>query len=275
MKVQINSGFQSGGSLWEFSGGQWTRVNRACENTHIDDGDSSFSVELPEGFRGAVVRFHGEIHSVREWIGFSPTELEAPAGVAGWATRSVAFSATNVVRLATFQDVATATVCGETILLDTELVSGGKVSPSGQVLVTLPYEWGDQAAEAFAVYSPSGEFISSVSGTGDRAPEPFVSDGGDWDFTSVAERRDEESRAQDALLFAAIDRGEAMADIARHIRASYKVGSNPLPTLRKKFGGKWTWEKSMKWSAQDGDVLFVQHTTPDMDGHGWAVRWVK
>lgn len=125
------------------------------------------------------------------------------------------------------------------------LADGGRPAPNGDRLVSLPFRWGWAPAEHFAVFSPEGEMKREVSGVNDHAPEPFIGHDGGWDFTDRLTRNSEEAWEEERAFRAFRSAAEQMAGggVAAHLRASYRIGANPLPGLRKRFGGKWEFHR--------------------------------
>lgn len=271
--VTVKSGFESGGSLLEWSNGGFQLVARARANTYWDDGDTSFSREVPAGFKGAVTKWSRGCGISTELIGFSQEELVEPSPVAGWAVVNGQHTQ-ECVRLSDRAEWLRAVAAGDQILTDGELVAGGKAHPvTGEVLVTLPYCWGDQAAECYAVYSPNGELIGGDKGCGDRTPT--VVDGvAGWEFSSQAEERMRALAEEDARFDLARDRGNGHPDAA-HIRGCYRRGMNPLPSCRKAHGGTWKWYASCpSGDTVSGVTIITEHVTPRTEepyGYGWVV----
>lgn len=270
MIIKVESGFERGGSLLEWSGAGFVLLARARANTYKDDGDTSFVRELPAGFRGAVTRWSRGLGVSVELLGFSEAELAAPSPAGpGWAVLA-GQNTTDSRRAVTFGDWAVA-VLGGSFLSDASVLASALPHPvTGELLVSIPYYWGDQAASAWSVYSPSGEFIQHVSGVGDSAPDPIAGPNG-WEFTSQAEERAAALAEEDSRFELACQRGNEHPDAA-HIRACYKRGMNPLPSLRKAYGGTWKWYKSTPNDTGERDVLITEHPTPHTtDGYGWCV----
>lgn len=286
MNITIQSGFQRGGSLLQWDGTKFETIRRAGENTWHDDGDSSFSIVVPDSFRGAVVRFWGisalSYANDAQLIGFSDAELSSPSPVQGffWDTGTMC-RVDEPRRLETMGDYLSALARRCEIVSDADLVAGkGDRHPSGngRTLVHLPTELGDQRADGWAVYSPDGRLETWICGGGDSTPEPVITDSG-WDFTNPRTETEKAWKEEDERFYAAKDRGEADTTVAAHLRSSYAVGCNPLPTLRRRVGGTWTWEKQMKYPTEAessaGVRLFTQFAVPDSElGYGWAVKHI-
>ena len=268
--ITLKSGFEFSAKLFRWESPAFLLSARSFTNTYVGDGDSTCVREVPDDFRGAIARSNRHSTQV-ELLGFSEAELDAPAA-GGWALID-GQNTSDCKRVSTFGDLAMATLGGR-FLPDVEALDCGKAHPiTGDILVPLPFYWGDQAAASFAVYSAAGEFLCQETGCGDSAPEPIESHSG-WSFTSAAERREELIRAEDARFDAARDRGNNHPD-ANHIRGCYKRGMNPLPTLRKS-GGQWKWFKAIPdGDTADDALLITEHATPTDSGWGWAVIGIK
>jgi hypothetical protein len=272
MKIQLNSGFQSGGWVSRWDGKEFKSVARAAENTYHDDGDSSKEVIVEDGFKGAIGEFHGvSSHSYQSsvrLVGFSEEELSAPTTV-GWDNVGYGLHAEECKRLKDFGDYLRALANNSLVLIPED----GRIHPiSGNRLVKLPYEWGCQFASHYAVISPKGEIIREESGCGDHAPSP-IEGKMDWEFTStVIEVMENQARFDRAL-----DRGlsSEWLPVLRHLRASYSVPINPLKGLRKKYPGTWTYYSVGKCSQEitEGDVIFDKNDVRDweVEGSGWRV----
>ena len=264
--ITLKSGFEFSAKLFQWETPGFRMVARSFDNTWKGDGDTTTVREIPDGFKGAVTRSNRHSTQV-ELLGFSESELNAPAA-GGWALID-GQNTSDARRVNVFGDLAMATLGGR-FLPDVEALDGGKAhAVTGELLVELPFYWGDQAASSFAVYSAAGEFIRQETGCGDSSPEPRESHSG-WSFTSAAERREEAIHAEDARFDAARDRGNNHPD-ATHVRGCYKRGMNPLPTLRKS-GGQWKWFKAIPDGDTADDALIItEHVTPTDAGWGWAV----
>jgi hypothetical protein len=197
-KISISSGFQRGGSLLAWDGQKFNRVQSAAENTWVGDGDSSFTTEVADDFKGAVVKFWG-ISSLSycnsaELLGFSEEELKAPSPVKGWAScQGSCVRSTDDWRLETMNDYLVALARDASIFTVEQALQKGEKHPSGngKVLVRLGLEAGDQAADAFAILDKDGNILTEVGGCGDRTPYPIQTEDG-WNFSSSA---DDDARA--------------------------------------------------------------------------------
>lgn len=287
--VKLVSHFQRGGWVSQWDGQKFVNFARATENTWHDDGDDSKEVVLPEGFKGAVGEFHGvsslSYQSSVTLIGFTDEELSAPASVQGWNNVGVGFRAERCKLIKSFGDYLKALASNSFVAIPEK----GEVHPvSGNRVVELPFDWGDQAARHYAVISPKGEILYEESGCADNAPDP-VKGGKDWEFTSDRgewEREQHEQNERNNTAFKAgwSDQWSAVAD---HIRSSYRIGQNPLRGLRQKFPGKWLY-LAEGWKQEDGvtgEIRFTElpqrsneitiapnHDYPDFWANVWN-RW--
>lgn len=268
-RITIKSGFGRGGRILRWDGAQWRAVATIAENTWEGDGDDTQTVELVFSETYAIGVYHTDGHTqVWHWElrGFTPRELSAPAPVCGWRTEDMGGRATKLSRVETTGEWLLATA-GRDFLSDSEVIDGSVHHPSvaGLRLARLPYEWGDQAAEHWAVYQ-GPRLVSQASGCGDWTPEPVVTDSG-WEFESAADRQHADGCAQLRAIKAMFDRGEdsPWAEVGRHLAACYKRRLNPLPTLRREHGGEWKFYAgahpvSDTGIAWQGDGWTVIHT---------------
>lgn len=200
-KISIRSGFRRGGSLMKWDGNKFQVIARAGENTYHGDGDSSFSWNAPEGFKGAVVRFWGvssmSTNNSCELLGFSEDELGAPSPVRGWAVEhGPGAHAVQAVPLTDRGAWLAALARGQRLITTEELV--GRVHQrTGDRLVELPYQWGDRAAAHFVVLSEEGEVLLEDKGVGDMTPIP-VHDAC-WRFTCLYQEQEAARRRAQEL----------------------------------------------------------------------------
>ena len=288
MKIQINSGFQRGGTLWKWTGKEFVVERRAAECTWVGDTDSSFEMDVPEGFQGIVTRFWGVSSlsyccNVDQWIGFSEVEMKAPIPVKGWASKHGSMCrTTDDWRVETFADWAQVQVTGASFTDDATLIAAGRRHPvSGEILVHIGMDKGDQPADFWAVYSPGGEIVNSASGCGDSTPQP-VEGKESWEFTSQMHENHRFWQEEDDRMYVAMDRAKQDAETAEHLRYCYRQGMNPLPTLRRKIGGTWTFARVLQSGpiseaeAAAGARLFFERMANPSAGldYGWTVKHV-
>ncbi len=289
--ISIKSGFQRGGSLLSWDGEKFNRVQRAAENTRVGDGDSSFSTQVADDFKGAVVKFWG-ISSLSycnnaELLGFSEKELKAPSPVKGWASsQGSCVRSSDDWRLDTMGDYLVALARNASILTVQQAIEKGEKHPSGngKVLVHLGLEAGDQAADAFAILDKDGNILTEESGCGDSTPYPVKTAEG-WNFSSDREDQEKEQQEMNDRNNAAFKLGwsDEWVDVANHLRSSYRIGQNPLPTLRKKYAGKWVYHQAGKLpeDSEVGEVRFTAlpqkeneaTTAPDGYSSFWGNVW--
>ena len=266
--ISINSGFQRGGSLLSWDGENFNRVQRAAENTWVDDGDSSFSTEVPDNFKGAVTRFYG-ISSLSycnnaELMGFSEVELDAPSPIKGWASsQGSCVRSSDDWKLVTMRDYLVALARNASIFTVEQAMEKGEKHPSGngKVLVHLGLEAGYQAADAFAVLDKYGNILIEESGCGDGTPYPIKTEDG-WNFASDREdqmREQDEMNERNNVAFK-LGWSDEWANVARHLRSSYRIRQNPLKGLRKKFPGTWKYlsQGSVQEDSVVGEIRFTE-----------------
>jgi len=279
--ITVISGWQRGGNLLEWDGKQFNQLRRAPENNWHDDGDGSFSQEIQDSFKGAVVRYRAistvTYHREPELIGFTPEELAGPSPVSGWAKApSPYLHASDSWYLGTFCDYLNALARGASIHTIEQAISSGTKhsSGNGKVLFHLGLEAGDQAADAWVVLDKDGHILNGDSGVADCTPYPIETADG-WKFSSQAEDREREQAEGEQRLRAAVEAGQSAnwAEVHQHLRSSYKAGCNPLPTLRRKYSGTWMYHaagKASGWNSVDGEVRFSQNPFEGMD---WTAAW--
>ncbi len=260
--VKLASHFQRGGWVSRWDGQKFVKIAHAAENTWHDDGDDSKVVVLPEGFKGAVGEFHGvsslSYQSSVTLIGFNDEELNTPSPVQGWDNVGVGFRAERCELIRNLGDYLKALANNSFVPIPEE----GYVHPvSGNRLVELPFDWGDQAANHYAVISPKGEILYERSGCADNAPDPIKGED-DWEFTSFRCDQEHEQHECNERNNAALKAGwsERWQEVANHIRSCYRVGQNPLPTLRKKYPGVWKYlaQGSDQPDSIVGEIRFTQ-----------------
>lgn len=129
----------------------------------------------------------------------------------------------------------------------------------------MPYEWGSQEAACFWRIA-DGE-IQCVNGTGDQTPYLKT----DGTFSSTAEDRQAELVRFDI----SCERGDNFQGgaVYNHLKSSYAFQNNPLPSLRKKFGGEWKYHDSSKdlfqiWRDNGEPMMFVSP-----EGCDWIVTY--
>jgi len=273
-EITISSGFGRGGRALKWDGQKFNIVCQVSENTWHDDGDDTQSFRVENGGKYAVVTYrtdgHTPVYSVR-LIGWTDEELAAPSPVTGWVTETVSAHAVRSVDLETVGHWLTALAKGDQITTVADM--DGKTHPvSGNKLVELDYEWGCQAAAHYIVVSPDGEIVANAGGIGDRTPEPFEGVA-DWEFDSQAERDWRTERVEQAAIDAALAKGEQHdgGETARHLRYCYRNQQNPLPGLRRRFGGEWKWHAT--WDSITADCAVIFRETPKQWGSGWVVIW--
>jgi hypothetical protein len=131
--------------------------------------------------------------------------------------------------------------------------------------VEMPYSWGHQAAACFWRLM-HGE-LQVVSGEGEYTPELLTT----GEFTSLAEQREEELIRFDKSCDAAESfQGGA---VFSHLKSSFAFQNNPLPSLRKKFGGEWKYHDKFKelravWRDNGEPMMFVSP-----EGCDWIVTY--
>ena len=259
MKISIDSGFRRGGSLLQWDGEKFMVVQRTEACTWHDDEDTSFSTEVADDFKGAVVRFWDQSNGAH-LLGFTEEELNGPSPIKGWVTYSD--YAKESIFLKTFGDWLTAIARNASIMTTESAVEKGKKHPSGngQVLVELPYSWGDQAAEHYVVLDRDGNILAERADCGENAPWPIITDTG-WEFTSLNEENNYWRVARNRA------ESSRWADVADYICSAYKQEINPLLGLRKQYRGKWEYHKNGVPAYSRATVIFSEAEFP------WEKSW--
>jgi len=286
-EITIKSGFQRGGVLLRWTGQSFETIRRASHNTWEGDGDTSFSTTLRDDFKGAIVRDHMDgLTTIKspELIGFSEDFLASPSPIKGWRIDTLGCSCEQPVRIEIIYDYLVALACEDEILTDEEIITTGKISPSGEIAVELPYTWGCQSAAWFAIYSPDGIYLYSVAGCGDNAPYLILDKDGNWDHSSSAIELLEAQREAEQEWFDALDRGTLLENggVLKHLRSSYRMKQNPLRSLRKQYGGEWKWYESEFAPGIPkcgGEIpkechLFREDKHNSFGPIGWIVVWI-
>ena len=278
------SSFRRGGWVSRWNGQQFIKIAIADENTWYDDGDDSKEVVLPEGFKGAVGEFHGvsslSNQSSVTLVGFTDEELNTPSPVQGWDNAGIGFRAERCELIKSFGDYLKALANNSFVTIPEK----GETHPiSGNRLVELPFDWGDQEANHYAVISPKGEILTEVIGCGDKAPYPLKVDGTkDWELSSSFEDANREQHERNERNNAAFKLGwlHEWANVANHIRSSYQAGQNPLKGLRKKYPGTWKYlaKGSIQQDSTVGEIRFTALSQLENDevseGFGfWSNVW--
>jgi hypothetical protein len=126
----------------------------------------------------------------------------------------------------------------------------------------MPYDWGHQVAACFWRLR-DGE-LQAVSGEGDQTPELLTT----GELTCLAEQR----YAELDRFNAACEAGESFQGgaVFSHLKSSFQFQNNPLPSLRKKFGGEWKYFDHTKedfaiWRDGGEPMMFI--------GEGWFVTY--
>lgn len=272
--------------MWvsQWNGTSFVEYARAGENTWVGDGDSSQVVELPCGFKGAVGEFHG-VTSVSyqnsvKLLGFSEEELSQATPKKGWDLQASGMNAEMCVPVLTFGEYLKALAHNGFI----SIPIAGVVHPcSGNLLATLPFAAGDQAARHYVVISPAGIVLREARGCGDRTPYILPeSTTMDWTFSDAETDNQAAAYEAEERLRDAIKEGGAAqwVKVTTHLRAAYREGVNPLPTLRKKYPGTWMYYapgSAPGWEAAEGEVRFSQYSF--LNGYteafsGWQVSYI-
>lgn len=128
--------------------------------------------------------------------------------------------------------------------------------------VEMPYEWGHQPAAMF--WRMVGNYLEVVSGTGDQTPYLKT----DGTFSSTAEDREAEWIRFEESCDAGTDFQGGV--VRNHLKSSFQFSNNPLPSLRKRFGGEWKYFDSTRnpfenWRDNGEPMMFI--------GEGWFVTY--
>lgn len=128
--------------------------------------------------------------------------------------------------------------------------------------VEVPYVWGHQAAACFWRLV-EGEF-QAVSGEGDATP--YLKANGEFSCAQF-DREDELDRYETSC-----DSGKRFQDgaVFAHLESSFQFSNNPLPSLRKRFGGEWKYYDATKepfenWKGSGEPMMFL--------GDDWFVTY--
>jgi hypothetical protein len=261
--IEIKSGFERGGRLLKWDSARFEELVRGPSCTWTGDADASRSIELPDGFQGAVVRWHTDGHTPipsAEVLGFTAAELAGPAPVEGWGYRRIGHDAAEWLRLADYGQYlrALAEHGPAGVLADSEVLATARHFGGGLAVGELSYEWGCQAASHYAVFA-GGVFAREEKGVGDNAP--YLTDTGVIRYPS-------DDRAEfDSACEAVTSRLER--EHGQWLRESYARRQNPLPGLRKRIGGVWKFYRAGVYQPA-ADTPFGELELPG----GSRVRWI-
>jgi hypothetical protein len=183
--IHLWSKFQSSAQLWRFSDDLKSSelVARSGHWTWHDDIDSSKTVEVDSDFVGVLYADTDHSRYPVKWFGLSQERLEEPVSSTKWIldwgqSRSVWTRVDSLKK-----ELIALTSPSSTVTTDADWrTKPGKVSPNGEKLVEVPYEWGHQKAVHFVVFDKDGRFMTEVKGAGDRTPQPVLAANGGWDF---------------------------------------------------------------------------------------------
>jgi hypothetical protein len=193
--VNLVSKFNRCGILVQFDAElNSTILARSYDQTWSDDSDTSCEIEIPDDFIGARISSSDIGYDIVEWFGFSDELLESTAPFPYWFQN---WGANRTVEWKRRTDMA-GYIAGKfpgfetRIRTDQEMLDRGitEISPSGEVLVTVPYSWGDQSSAHYAVFL-DGEFLRQEKGVGETTPEPVINRNGGWSFTDARIRHAE------------------------------------------------------------------------------------
>jgi len=233
MQIEIKSGFRRGGRLMKWDGRGFELIRRVHDCTWVGDADDSALIEVPDDFRGAVVLWREDGHTPvarAELLGFSESELTAPAPVSGWAFSRCGHNAASFRRLTDSGQYlrAVAEHGQDGILTDAAALATARKFDHGLAVATIPYEWGDQPASHFAVFR-GGQYVAEYAGCGDNAP--YLTEAGEIRYPA-------DDRAEFDSACEELD-ARLAADHGTWLRESYARRQNPLPGLRRRVGGTW------------------------------------
>lgn len=206
---------------------------------------------------------------------YTQEELDSPSTVHGWYKVVINPHARKCNRIKTLSDY----LCSIEDNSFIPIPDNGEVHPkSGNRLVRIPFHWGDQAANHYAIISPKGEIVMEVRGCGGYAPYPLNPlETEDWEFSShdtdsinAMHEYEEEFYAMEMSQFGANERADAdKTGILRRLLRHYRSQQNPLRSLRREKGGTWTFHREVPDSSKLPEGTVIYH------GDNWWVTWIK
>ncbi len=251
-KVTLESGFQSGQSLWrlDLAAVKATRVAIARECTWQGDEDETHEVEFtgPHALKWASFTAMGDTQAAGvEFIDCPAALLDKPVqqpegGLLYYVEGTC--NTTRCVLIETVRDLLTAQIMGETV-----------ETFSSTEWVEMPYHWGDQnAAEYWRLRD--GHQLEAINGEGDDTP--YIDTNGNPRHPS---------EDADRYYFAC---QEVTAKMPKaEIESAYHGRRNPLPGLRKTLGGTWVFRRP---DAQAPDAVNTAWEEETPFGELWT-KW--
>ncbi|MEI6346274.1 MAG: hypothetical protein WCO79_03535 [bacterium] len=245
--VSLSNGFQCGQwvkFLTHPDGGKWeVATSKSTGECTWTDDESVVGMEVTLEGKGLVGGFHGvSAHTsqttIAGFFGFTYEELAGPTPGKGYMCEMHGAHAEDWTPVETLADYLVARFGNN---------SFSPWSSKKDGVHKMPYAWGDQPADSYALVI-NHELVDSVTGCGDNTPHLTESEEkclAERKLFTSSPRGDIEREQQECneRNNAALKLGwsEQWREVANHIRSSFRLGQNPLPTLRKKFCGKWTY----------------------------------
>lgn len=248
--ASLSNGFQRGQwvKFLTHAGGKWevasTRSTGSC--TYNDDLlIEGMEVKL-EG-KGIVGGYRIEalthLPYTTGFFGFTAEELAGPAPEKGYTCEMHGIHAQDWTAVETLEGYLLARFVNDSFTPWSSMKDG---------VHEMPYTWGCQSACSYALIIEH-QLIESITDCGDNTPyltETREKCLAERKLFTSSEREDTERERHECKqrTRTALELGwsEQWQDVANHLRSCYKMGQNPLPTLRKKFGGKWTYHQPGK-----------------------------
>ena len=264
--VSLSNGFQRGQwvkFLAQTAEGKWEKVNsRSTGECTWTDDESVQGMEVKLEGKGIVGGYYGvSAHTHQPYsngfFGFTAEELSGPTPEKGYTVEQHGAHAHDWGEVKTLGEYLTARFLLENFNPWSSMKDG---------VHSMPYSWGDQAAESYALVI-NHELVGAVTGCGDNTP--YLTESNEKClaerklFTSSSRediaREQHESNERNNSAYKA-GWSEQWADAANHIRSCYRIGQNPLKGLRKKFPGKWKYlaDGNLQSDSVDGEIRFTE-----------------
>lgn len=262
--IHISNGFESGEAVHfiEKREGKWVEVGCVSTGECTWVGDKhvvDLEVDIT-GKAGYHIEWSRGVKYFRGFFGIPEEELNGPPPEKGYMTErgQNTFSWEEVN---TYRDWLHATLRG----------NFKAWRDLGDGVHQMPYHWGDQPADSFALVK-GGKLIDSVTGCGDQTPYLTESNEKcmqDEVLHTSCPMSDWVSFDEDGPTEAELANQRADADetgILRRLLKHYRKRQNPLRSLRKEKGGVWTFHREYPEVGPDTVIYY---------GEGWWVTWKK
>lgn len=237
--VSLSNGFQRGQwvkFLAQTAEGKWERVNsRSTGECTWTDDESVQGMEVRLEGKGIVGGYYGvSAHTSQPYskgfFGFTAEELSGPTPEEGYTVEQHGAHAHDWKTVETLADYLSARFLNNSFTPWSSMKDG---------VHNMPYSWGDQAAESYALII-NHKLVDAVTGCGDRTPyltessEKCLADGKIYYSDSMTDAVIAQRKYEDSF-FATADRLGLTDEYTVLCRAEYsKVNSEKISTLTRK-----------------------------------------